>query len=74
MSARIDAYGFTANRTAALGENLILLVSLVGYGWHYSQFIRGRGGFHAVELWQTRYIPIYVAWALVVVVAFPLLW
>lgn len=74
ISMRIGDLGFTANRTAALGENLVLLVSLAGYAWHYFKFVRARSGFHAVEQWQTRYIPIYVLWAVVVVIAFPLAW
>jgi len=70
---RIHGMGFTPNRVAALGENLILLVSLAGFAWHMLKFIRKQAGFHSVEKWQTGYIPVYAGWALVVVVLFPLL-
>lgn len=70
--ARISAFGFTPNRVAALGENLILVVNL---GWSavlYARFLRGRAGFRPLERWQTAYLPVYAVWAAVVVVVFPL--
>jgi len=69
---RISAFGFSPNRVAALGENLILVVNL---GWSaalYARFVRGRGGFAALERWQTTYLPVYAAWAWTVGVMFPL--
>jgi hypothetical protein len=33
--------------------------------------LRGRAPFAALERWQTSYLPVYAAWAAVVVVAFP---
>ena len=71
IAARITEFGFSANKTAALGENLILLVNLVGAAWLYIQFLRGRAEFAALERWQTGYLPVYAVWAAVVVVAFP---
>jgi len=56
---------------AALGENVILLVNLAGSAWLYGRFLRGRGSFRALEEWQTGYLPIYAAWAALVVVLFP---
>lgn len=71
IAARIADFGFSPNRVAALGENLVLLVSLGGFAWHYYRFLRGTSGFAALEQWQTDYIPVYVIWAAIVVVAFP---
>ncbi len=71
MVARIADAGWTANKTAALGLNLVLLVHLVGTGWLLWQFLRRRGTFDAVERWQTRYLPVYAVWAAVVVLVFP---
>jgi hypothetical protein len=34
-------------------------------------FTRGRTPFVRLERWQTGYLPLYAAWAAVVVVAFP---
>ncbi|WP_404409364.1 permease prefix domain 1-containing protein [Pseudidiomarina marina] len=73
IASRIADMGFTANRTAALGENFILLVSLSGYAWLYWQFIRGQWSFALLEQWQTRLIPVYAIWAASVVFIFPLI-
>ena len=70
--ARISAFGFSPNRVAALGENLILVVNL---GWSavlYARFLGRRAGFAPLERWQTAYLPVYAVWAWIVVVIFPL--
>jgi hypothetical protein len=71
IASRISEFGFTPNRVAALGENLILLVNLVGSAWLYARFLRGRGSFASLERWQIVYLPVYAVWAAFVVVAFP---
>jgi hypothetical protein len=71
IGARISEFGFTPNRVAALGENVILLGNL---GWStvlYLRFLRGRGSFASLERWQTAYLPVYSVWAAIVVVGFP---
>ena len=71
IAARISEFGFTPNRVAALGENVILLGNL---GWStalYIRFLRGRGSFASLERWQTAYLPAYSIWAAIVVVGFP---
>jgi len=70
--ARISAFGFSPNKVAALGENIILVVNL---GWSavvYAKILSKRAGFAALERWQTAYLPVYAAWAWIVVVVFPL--
>jgi hypothetical protein len=71
IAARITEFGFTPNRVAALGENAILLVNLAWSAVLYVQFLRGRGSFTGLERWQTNYLPVYAAWAAIVVIAFP---
>jgi hypothetical protein len=71
IASRISEFGFTPNRVAALGENLILLVNLAWSAWLYASFLRGRGPFRALEAWQTAYLPVYAIWAALVVVLFP---
>ncbi|SDK66302.1 permease prefix domain 1-containing protein [Arthrobacter sp. ok362] len=71
MLTRIAEFGYSPNKIAALGLNLLLLVHLVRAAWLAVGFLRRRLPFTAVERWQTRYLPIYGAWAAVVVVAFP---
>ena len=63
--------GFTPNRTAVLGVNLILLVNLAWSAWLYARFQLGHGPFSALERWQTAYAPVYAAWAAAVIVIFP---
>jgi hypothetical protein len=72
MLARITEFGFSPNKIAALGLNLLLLVHLVRTAWLSVGFLRGRRPFGALETWQTRYLPVYGGWALVVVAVFPL--
>ena len=71
MVARIGDLGFTPNRAAALGLNLVLLVNLVGAAWLSARFLRGRVPFHRLERWQTSYMPVFAIWAAVVVVVLP---
>jgi hypothetical protein len=71
IAARITEFGFTPNRVAALGENLILLVNLAWTAWIYANFLRRRGTFAALERWQIAYLPVYSIWAALVVVVFP---
>ena len=71
IASRISEFGFTPNRVAALGENLILLVNLAWSAWLYLAFVRGSKQFGALEAWQTAYLPVYSIWAALVVVLFP---
>lgn len=71
MLARIAEFGFSPNKVAALGLNLLLLVHLVRAIWLSAGFQRGRRSFASLEHWQTHYLPIYGLWAVVVVLIFP---
>ena len=71
IGARITEFGFTPNRVAALGENVILLVNLAWSAVLYIRFLRGRGSFTSLERWQTDYLPVYAVWAAIVVIVFP---
>ncbi len=71
IAARISEFGFTPNRVAALGENLILLVNLTWSARLYARFLLGRGSFASLEQWQIAYLPVYAVWAAFVVVVFP---
>jgi hypothetical protein len=73
IAERISEFGFSPNKTAALGLNLLLLVNL---GWSavlYVRFLRKRSPFTLLEHWQTAYLPVYAAWACIVVVLFPMI-
>jgi hypothetical protein len=71
IAARVSEFGFSPNRVAALGLNVILLVNLAWSAVLYVRFLRGRGTFSGLERWQTDYLPVYAVWAAIVVIAFP---
>jgi hypothetical protein len=71
MIARIGDLGFTPNRTAALGLNLVLLANLAGAAWLAVRFLRRRSVLHPLERWQTTYLPVFTLWAAAVVVLLP---
>jgi hypothetical protein len=71
IAARISEFGSTPNRLAALGMNVVLLVNLAWSAWLYLRFLRGRGSFAPIERWQTAYLPVFGAWAAIVVIVFP---
>jgi hypothetical protein len=71
IAARITEFGFTPNRVAVLGMNVILLVNLAWSAVLYVRFLQNRGSLLELERWQTRYLPVYAAWAAIVVIVFP---
>ena len=71
IAGRLTEYGLSANRTAALGLNLVLLVNLTWSAFLQVRFLRSQSSLEPVERWQMRYLPVYALWAATVVVAFP---
>ena len=71
MLSRIAEFGASANKVAALGLNLILLVNLVWSVYLEICFLRGQRPMADLERWQTSYVPVYAVWAAVVVVTLP---
>ena len=71
IAARITEFGFSPNRVAVLGVNVILLVNLAWSAVLYIRFLSGRGAFTGLERWQTAYLPVYAVWAAIVVIVFP---
>ncbi|MHB8095102.1 MAG: hypothetical protein ACYDH0_09180, partial [Candidatus Aminicenantales bacterium] len=73
MAARISEFGFSPNKTAALGLNLLLLVNLAGSAALYARFVRRRVPFARLERWQTAYLPAFAVWAWFVTALFPVI-
>ncbi|GAA1767454.1 permease prefix domain 1-containing protein [Agromyces humatus] len=71
MVARTGEFGWSANKTASLGLNLILLTNLAWAAWLQVGFVRRRVPFGTIERWQTGFLPIYLGWAGIIVLAFP---
>ena len=73
MLSRIAEFGFTANRVAALGLNLILVVNLAGTVWLSVRMFVRRTSAVPLEKWQTGYLLVFGAWAALVVALLPVL-
>jgi len=71
MLARIGQFGFTANRVAALGLNLVLLIDLVVTAVIIVRMLRGRTPPLALERWQTSYLLVIAGWVTAVVLLVP---
>jgi hypothetical protein len=73
IAARISEFGFSPNRTAALGLNLLLLVNLAWSAALYVRILRRRSPFACLERWQTAYMPAFAVWAWFVAALFPVI-
>jgi hypothetical protein len=71
IGARISDFGFTPNRLAALGMNVVLLVNLAGSALLYARFLRGGVAFTHLWEWQMSYLYVIAGWAAVVALLFP---
>jgi hypothetical protein len=73
IGARISDMGWTPNRFAALGMNVVLLVNLAGSAFLYVRFLRGAGAFAFSRLWdwQMTYVYVIAGWAALVAFLFP---
>lgn len=73
MTARISEFGFSPNKTAALGLNLLLLVNLAWSAVLYTRFFGRRVPFTRLERWQTATMPAFAIWAWFVAAFFPVI-
>ncbi|MFF2486326.1 permease prefix domain 1-containing protein [Microbacterium sp. NPDC058062] len=71
MIGRIAEWGASPNKLASLGLNVILLANLAGAAWLQLRFAMRRTPYERLERWQTGFMPVYLAWAAIVVVVFP---
>lgn len=70
--SRVSTYGFSPNRIAVLGANLLVFVHLTGIFYHYIRFTVRKQSFKNLENWIAGYLPAYAAWSLAVMAGFPL--
>lgn len=68
---RVSAFGASANKIAALGENILLLVNLGILAVGYLLFALGRSGYRRIVSIQMAYLPVYAIWVIVVALGFP---
>ncbi len=70
---RLSSFGVSPNKLAALGENVLVFVNLLGMAFLFVQFFRRKISFVLLEKWQTRLLPIYALWLGFVGLIFPLI-
>ncbi|MEI7831399.1 MAG: DUF4153 domain-containing protein, partial [Prolixibacteraceae bacterium] len=69
---RVGEYGFTPNRTAVLGSNILIFCNLVLIMRDLYRVNFQNRDIRQVELTIAGYLPIYAAWTILVVFGFPL--
>jgi hypothetical protein len=70
---RLTSYGYTPNRLAVLGANLLVFCHLAGILYLYVRFVVKRQSLTSLDQWIVGYLPVYVIWSVFVAVAFPLI-
>jgi hypothetical protein len=70
---RLSEYGVTPNRVAVLGSNLLILGNLVLITIDLFRVTFRNAHMERVNLTTARYLPVYMAWTVVVVFLFPLI-
>jgi hypothetical protein len=70
---RISEWGFTPNRTAVLGGNLLIGIHMVLVTWNLINVVRGLAVRERVEQIMTDYLIVYAVWLAIVVFLFPVL-
>lgn len=73
IAFRISIWGFTPNRTAVLGINVLMLIHLLRVSKTLIQVIRGKEPIAKIGKSIVEYLPIYVIWVILVVFIFPLI-
>src|SRR5690606_37641405 len=68
---RISEWGFTPNRTAVLGSNVLILIHLMRVIGQLYKVVVHRANVRTVGHIIAGYIPVYIAWALIVILIFP---
>ena len=70
---RIAEWGFTPNRTAVLGINILMLIHLILVSKNLLHTVRRKAHIQTVGFTIVRYLPIYFLWTAIVVLLFPIL-
>ncbi|MDK2841634.1 MAG: hypothetical protein PWQ17_1139 [Anaerophaga sp.] len=70
---RLGEYGFSPNRTAVLGSNLLIFANLVWIMIELYRVCCKGDDIKKVELIIARYLPVYALWTILVIFGFPLI-
>ncbi|MBW6497437.1 MAG: hypothetical protein K0B09_03530 [Bacteroidales bacterium] len=70
---RLGEYGFTPNRTAVLGSNLLIFIHLAWIMVDLFKVNFRKAGIKKVENTIAAYLPVYAAWTIIVIFVFPII-
>ena len=70
---RISEMGFTPNRSAVLGANILILINLLLVSTQLFGVISKKTDISGVGKVMARYLPVYIGWAVIVTFLFPLI-
>jgi len=70
---RTFTMGITPNRVAVTGANLLIFIHLIWISFEYAREFRGSGSIKVIKTTIARYLPVYTAWSMFVVVGLPLM-
>lgn len=70
---RISEWGFTPNRTAVLGSNILILVNLFLIARQLYRVLSRKDNLAKVGKTIALYLPIYIIWTIIVTFLFPLI-
>ena len=70
---RWSEYGMSINRLVVTGANILIFIHMALLLKQYFGYIRGANGVEQLEATIATYLPVYMLWALIVSVIFPLI-
>lgn len=70
---RISEMGFTPNRTAVLGANILILINLLLVSAQLFGVVSRKTDISGVGKVMARYLPVYLVWTIIVTFLFPLI-
>ena len=70
---RISEWGFTPNRAAILGGNILILINLLLVTAQFFRILSKKAGISAVGRVISFYLPVYFIWTIIVAFIFPLI-
>ena len=70
---RINDFGFTPNRLAVLGGDILILVNLLIVSFNLYKIVKGQIDVEKVESSMALFLPLYFVWSAFVVFGFPIL-
>lgn len=73
MIFRLISYGFTPNRVAVLGMNMLVFVHIAGILYHYTKHLIRQSPLTNTMQWISRYFPVYTLWTAFIVFVYPVL-